>query len=94
VQVLDDGASDLQWRTVATRRLPAVGFGDETTFRVTWTGELPCPGVPLATPGSSATWRVLVEESELLDADAPDVPNAEGRTVLVPRTVYLDTIAL
>ncbi|MBT0993595.1 hypothetical protein KIN34_04755 [Cellulomonas sp. DKR-3] len=94
VQVLDEGASDLQWRTVATRRLPAVGFGDETTFRVTWTGELPCPGVPLATPGSSETWRVLVEESELLDADAPDAPNADGRTVLIPRTVYLDSIPL
>ncbi|GEL96017.1 hypothetical protein [Cellulomonas composti] len=94
LQTLDAGASDLQWRTVATRRLAAVGFGTEFDFRVTWTGELPAVGVPVGTPGASQRWRVLVEEVELMDADDPDQPNLQGATTTTPRTVYLDTIAL
>lgn len=96
IQVLPAGGTDLQWSTVASRRLPAVG-ADGTSFHVTWTGQLTLPeghDLPLATPGSSPRWRVLVEEVELLDADAPDRPNLDGATTLAPRTVYLDTIAL
>ena len=101
VQVLPDGASDLEWHTVARRRLPAVGVGDETTFRVTWTGELALPPVgarpvplDLRTPGTQLRWRVLVEERELLDADPVDEPNISGAPTLVPRVVYADAIPL
>ena len=101
VQVLPDGASDLEWRTVARRRLPAVGVGDETTFTVTWTGELALPpagarDVPLAlaTPGGQERWRVLVEERELLDADPVDEPNISGTPTRAPRVVYADAIML
>jgi hypothetical protein len=99
LQFLPEGASDLQWEMVSTQRLRLSGVGDETTFRATWTGSLTVPvdgsaPVELRTPGTSQRWRVLVEEEELLDADAPDRPNADGATVLVPRTVYADTIPL
>ena len=62
---------------------------------MTWSGELALPApVALQTPGRSTSWRVVVEEQELLDADAPGVPNDQGQTVTVARTVYADTIAL
>ena len=41
--------------------------------------------------GSESTWRVVVEEHELLDAD-PTVPGVPA--VPVPRLVYADTVAL
>lgn len=96
LQRLPDGGSDLQWETVATRRLPVVGV-QGATYRVTWSAALALPdehGLPLATPGASGRWRVLVDEAELLDADAPGIANVKDQTVRVPRTVYLDTIAL
>ncbi len=95
LQQLPDGGSDLQWATVATKRLRVVGRGAPDTLRVTWSGELALPGpVDLQTPGRSTSWRVVVEEQELLDADAPGVSNDQGQTVTVARTVYADTIAL
>lgn len=101
LQVLPPGASDLQWHTVAERRLPAVGVGDETNFRVTWSGQLDLPAaedrpvpVELRTPGDQPAWRVLVEERELLDADPVDAPNASGRTSIAERVVYADAIPL
>ena len=94
-QQLPDGGSDLQWATVAAKRLRVVGRGAPETLRVTWSGELALPSpVDLQTPGRSTGWRVVVEEQELLDADAPGVPNDQGQTVTVARTVYADTIAL
>ena len=89
------GKLGLQWVTVATKRLRVVGRGAPETLRVTWSGELALPApVALQTPGRSTSWRVVVEEQELLDADAPGVPNDQGQTVTVARTVYADTIAL
>ena len=99
LEMLPDGATDLQWQVQGVRRLRLVGIGDETNFRATWGGELAIPhglGQPadLRTPGSSTRWRVVVEESELLDADAPEVANVEGRTVTTARVVYADVIPL
>jgi hypothetical protein len=99
LQVLPPGAGDLEWRTVAERRLPAVGVGDETNFRVTWSGQLDVPAdrpVPLElqTPGEQPAWRVLVEERELLDADPVGQPNSSGATSISERVVYADAIAL
>jgi hypothetical protein len=101
VQVLPQGASDLQWVTVTRRRLPVVGVGDETTFRVTWSGDLALPPVAsrpvpleLRTPGTQPRWRVLIEEHELLDADPVDEPNASGATTTTPRLVYADAVPL
>ncbi|MCL3862338.1 hypothetical protein [Actinotalea sp. K2] len=101
VQVLPDGAGDLGWVTVAERRLPAVGVGDESSFRVTWSGglDLPAPHarpapLELRTPGDQPRWRVLIEERELLDADPVDRPNASGATSITPRVVYADAVVL
>jgi hypothetical protein len=93
---LPEGGSDLQWETVTYRRLPVVGSGTEFTMRVTWSGDLRLPEpLELRTPGSStSSWRVVVEEQELLDADDPDQPNSAGQTVIVRRTVFADTIPL
>ena len=95
LQELPDGGSDLQWSTVTYKRLRVVGRGPAATAQVTWSGELPL-FTPLApqTPGRSTQRRVVVEEQELLDADAPGVANSQGQTVTVGRTVYADTIAL
>jgi hypothetical protein len=91
-----EGASDLQWEAVTYRRLPVVGDGTEKTMRVTWSGELPLfTPLELRTPGTpDSSWRVVVEEQELLDADDPNAPNIDGQTVIVRRTVYADTIPL
>ena len=95
VQRLPEGASDLQWEDVSRRRLRVVGVGTEANFRVTWSGELPLGDpVEVRTPGPSSRLRVVVEEEELLDADAADPQGPQGPTVLVPRTVYADIVAL
>lgn len=101
VQVLPDGATDLEWRTVSSRRLPVVGVGPSGSYRVTWSADLalPHPGardVPLElrTPGSQPRWRVLVEERELLDADPVDEPNLTGTPTRTSRVVYADAIPL
>jgi hypothetical protein len=96
VERLPEGASNLQWEAVTYRRLPVVGQGGESTMRVTWSGELRLPEpLELRTPGpAGSSWRVVVEEQELLDADDPDAPNIAGQTVTVRRTVYADTVPL
>jgi hypothetical protein len=101
VQVLPDGASDLEWADVGRRRLSLVGLGDETNFRVTWSGELTLPPasarpVPLElrTPGTQPRWRVLIEEHELLDSDPVGEPNLSGAAGTTPRLVYADAVPL
>ncbi len=77
-------ASDLGWRTVAALDLPVLGF--EGTI-VSWSGSLDLPeDLPPRRPGSSETWRIVVEEWERLPADAP----AGSST----RLVYADHLPL
>jgi hypothetical protein len=98
------GAGDLEWEAVSSTLLLAVSVEESAGFRATWTGSVVLPetaGTPagdavgypgLRRPGGSeSSWRVLVEEHELLDAD----PTAPGvAAVPVPRLVYADGIAL
>ncbi len=104
VQSRREGAGDLEWETVSSFLLLAVSVEESGGFRATWTGSVVLPenaGTPagdaagypgLRRPGGpESTWRVLVEEHELLDAD-PAVPGAAA--VPVPRLVYADTVAL
>ncbi len=76
--------SDLGWRTVASLDLPVLGF--EGTI-VSWSGSLELPeDLPPRRPGSSETWRIVIEEWERLPADAP----AGSST----RLVYADHLPL
>lgn len=99
VQYLPDGGSDLEWQTVDAQTVPAVAL-DTETWKVTWSGELgivvpvtdDAPKRPaMQTPGESTTWRVLVEEFEILDCD-----DAQGNpgSATVERLVYADTVAM
>jgi hypothetical protein len=103
VQRRADGASDLEWELVSSSTLVAVSVEETGGFRSTWTGTvtlpvgagtqsgdaLGCPG--LRRPGDAgSTWRVLVEEHELLNADlSPD-----GLATVAPRLVYAGEIGL
>ncbi len=104
VQYRSADAGDLEWETFTSSLLLAVSVEEVGTFRATWTGSVILPsnagtdsgddaGYPgLRRPGGSeSTWRVVVEEHELLDAD-PTVPGVPA--VPVPRLVYADTVAL
>lgn len=104
VQSRPAGAGDLEWETVSTTLLLAVSVDESSGFRATWTGSVVLPenaGTPagdevgypgLRRPGGAeVTWRVLVEEHELLDTD-PTVPGVPG--VPVPRLVYADGVTL
>jgi hypothetical protein len=99
------GAGDLAWDTVTWSVLLAVSVEETGGFRATWTGSVGLPseaGTPdgdaagypgLRRPGGDpdATWRVLVEEHELLDADLAE----HGASMSpVPRLVYADTVSL
>ena len=97
-------AGDLQWEMVSTSLLLAVSVEEAGGFRATWTGSVVLPenaGTPagdavgypgLRRPGGAASsWRVLVEEHELLDAD-PTMPGVAA--VPVPRLVYADGVTL
>ncbi|NUU18538.1 hypothetical protein HP550_14880 [Cellulomonas humilata] len=97
VQSRAAGAGDLEWESWSTSVLLAVSVEESGGHRATWTGSVLIPA-GAASPGlrrpggsSDATWRVLVEEHELLDADAtvPGVPAAP-----VPRLVYADSVWL
>jgi hypothetical protein len=107
VQSRQAGAGDLDWQTESWSVLLAVSVEESGGYRATWTGSVVLPrgaGTPdgeaagypgLRRPGgpadADATWRVLVEERELLDTDAavPGVPASP-----VPRLVYADTVTL
>lgn len=85
------GGSDLEWVDHEQVRLPLAG-ADGTI--VTWSAELELPEeLPVATPGSSQRWRVLVEEYEYLDAD-PDQGPKTGRPGTERRLVYADHVPL
>ncbi len=63
--------TDLGWQTVAKLELPILGI-DGTV--VSWSGELELPdSLPPRCPGSSKTWRVVVEEWERFPADHDEV---------------------
>jgi hypothetical protein len=104
VQTRPAGAGDLEWEMVSTSLLVAVSVDESGGFRATWSGSVVLPegaGTPsgdaagypgLRRPGGpESTWRVLVEEHELLDADPTA---AGGAAVPVPRLVYADSVAL
>ncbi|MCA1783990.1 MAG: hypothetical protein LC679_18025, partial [Intrasporangiaceae bacterium] len=62
--------------------------------RVTWSAELDLPEpLPVATPGTSAQWRVLVEEYEYFDADPTEGPKT-GHPGTEQRLVYADHVRL
>lgn len=92
------GGSDLEWQAVTSTLLVASTVEVGGWHRATSTGTLQLPadagtpggdaeGIPaLRRPGGpSATWRVLVEEAKLLDADPSDNQLQPG---IEPRLVY------
>ncbi|MCW2636374.1 MAG: hypothetical protein JWQ99_2741 [Blastococcus sp.] len=104
VQYRPVGAGDLEWQTYSYSLLVAAAVQEGGGFRATWTGSVVLPddaGTPagdavghpgLRRPGGAASsWRVLVEENELLDGDPP-TPGSEPTPV--PRLIYADTVAL
>ena len=86
-----DAAADLEWVDHARVRLPLVGVAG---VRATWSGEVELPEpLPLATPGTSTRFRVLVEEYEYFDADPLDGPKT-GEPSRAERLVYADHVPL
>lgn len=101
--VQERGESDLEWRDHAKVRLPAVGQDPESDWQVTWSERLELPeDVPLATPElGSSPYRLLIEELEVMEADADPAPttattSTHGQTLtrLVTRVVYADAFDL
>jgi hypothetical protein len=103
IQQRPAGGGDLDWRTVAGVRIPAVAVPQDGQFTATWTGSVPLPpssgtpegeqnGLPaLRRPGApDSDWRVLIEEHELFDAD----PGPDGASKVTARLVYADTVGL
>jgi len=93
VQGRPKGAGDLEWVDHTWVELVAVSVQEDAPYAATWTGtvDLPAAQVPLRRPGQDgSTWRLLVEEQELLDAD----PTPEGREQTTPRLVYADAVLL
>jgi hypothetical protein len=93
IQSLPGGAGDLQWETYTYIDLVAVSVEEDAPYRATWTGALDVPAdqVRLRRPGrEDASWRMLIEERELLNAD----PTEDGREQTTPRLVYADTVTL
>ncbi|MEO7589095.1 MAG: hypothetical protein ABIS84_13840, partial [Arachnia sp.] len=96
------GAGDLGWESMSTAELLAVHVDEGNSSVATWTGTVVLPDmgdVPgLRRPGGrESSWRVLVEEHELLDADPPVQGVAALMalpTSIVPRLVYADEVAL
>ncbi|MFC9919601.1 hypothetical protein [Agromyces binzhouensis] len=97
-------ATDLEWEDAASALLLAVSVEESGGFRATWSGSVVVPEtsvdrhggvVPppaMRRPGvERSSWRVLVEEHEILDAD-PAHPGDRARTV--PRLVYVDAVSL
>ncbi len=99
IQRLPSGAGDLEWESVTTVGLAAVSVQESGGCLATWTGSLRLPpaaqGVAapeFRRPGADgSSWRVLVEEHELLKADpTPGQPDGS----LVPRLVYAGEVSL
>lgn len=96
------GAGDLEWESMATAELLAVHVDEGSSSLATWTGSVALPeagDVPgLRRPGGQdSSWRVLVEEHELLDADPPVQGVAALLalpTSVVPRLVHADEVSL
>jgi hypothetical protein len=81
-------ASDLAW---VTRAVTVLQVGGRRGQVVSWHGTLPLPdALPPRRPGDDDTWRVTVEEWEVLDADG-DLPYAVTRE---GRLVYADHLPL
>ncbi|HEY3337568.1 MAG TPA: hypothetical protein VGK18_03620 [Propionicimonas sp.] len=103
VQHRPEGAGDLEWELVSWSVLLAVSVEESGGYHATWTGAVVLPagagtpegdeaGLPgLRRPGTESSWRVLVEEHELLDADPEAVGGAPG---VQPRLVYADEVWL
>lgn len=104
VQRRAPGAGDLEWQTMASTLLVATSVEESGGFRATWAGSVSMPidaGTPdgdaAGTPGlrrpgvDGSSWRVLVEEHELLNAD-PYVSALESGQV--PRLVYVGEVSL
>ncbi|MFC3687211.1 hypothetical protein ACFOLH_02515 [Aquipuribacter hungaricus] len=107
VQTRPAGAGDLDWQTYRSTVLHATSVEEGGGFRATWSGSVGLPagsgteageatGLPgFRRPGpdspDGSTWRVLVEEHELLDAD-PVPPAMLERQV--PRLVYAGSVPL
>jgi hypothetical protein len=98
LQHLPDGAGDLGWQTIERDEIYAPSV--DGTWKATWTGALIAPDghwpdlPPIQTPGSSTAWRVLVEETEILDSDNRDETAIDVESVPIERLVYADTVAL
>ena len=92
-----DATGDLAWEDVVRVRVPLVGLDVESQL-VTWSAEVPLDDldepVEVATPGSSATVRVLIEEVEHLDADPEEGPKTALPPGVADRVVYADAIPL
>jgi hypothetical protein len=74
-------ASDLAW---ITRAVTVLQVGGRSGQVVSWHGTLPLPdALPPRRPGDDDTWRVTVEEWEVLDADGATLHELtrEGRLV-------------
>ena len=88
-----DGAGDLDWSPVAYANLVPVHVDEGGTQEATWAGTIRIPDatpIDLRRPGGpESTWRVVVEEQELLDADSTD-----GMERLIGRLVYADHVAV
>ena len=105
LQHLPTGAGDLGWvDAYGPAEIRAVSV-DVASWKATWTGPVRLPAgsgtpdgdalglPPMQTPGSSSTWRILVEEHEVLDADDRAHPGAVD-PLQVERLIYADTVPL
>jgi hypothetical protein len=96
-RVVPEIGTDLGWQTVATLDLAILGVAGTT---VSWLGELELPeAIAPQRPGTSVTWRVVVEEWERLPADPiPLTTSPAGVVATTPgfsaRMIYADHLPL
>ncbi len=80
--------TDLGWETVSQQDLPIIGSEGAV---MSWGAEIALTQpLPPRTPGSSAAWRITLEEWEWLPADT----GAGGTGGLQPRIVYAEHLLL
>ncbi len=85
--------TNLGWDTVDTVELKIRGTGGSAS-EAAWVGELSSPvNIPLRKPGSQKTWRVAIEEWEILEGDRADL-GERGPRVPERRLIYADEINL